>query len=98
MTTKNALSKVYGFGVGGSQSNYGRLEKDDCRLTVPKLLKIAEVLEVNIAHLFGEKPTMLSHQNNDDNAQAHFGTIVSDKEHIQSLNEAIYFLRKQLGR
>lgn len=29
-----------------SQSNYGRLEKDDSRLTVPKLIKIAEVLEV----------------------------------------------------
>lgn len=81
-----------------SQSNYGRLEKEDCRLTVPKLLKIAEVLEVSIAYLFGEKATNIIHQNNGDNAQAHIGTIVSDKEHIQSLKEEINFLRQQLGR
>lgn len=80
-----------------SQSNYGRLEKDDKRLTVPKLLKIAEVLDVNIAYLFGEKATNIIHHNNGDNAQAHIGTIFSDKEHIQSLKEEINFLRQQLA-
>jgi transcriptional regulator with XRE-family HTH domain len=34
-----------------TQSNYGRLEKSDSRLTVPKLLKIAEVLEVTILRI-----------------------------------------------
>lgn len=79
-----------------SQSNYGRLEKNDSRLNVPKLLKIAEVLEVNITYLFGEKGTNSIHHNIGDNAQAHIGTIFSDKEHIQSLKEEITFLRQQL--
>src|SRR5690606_11993990 len=79
-----------------SQSNYGRLEKDDNRLTVPKLLKIAKVLEVNISYLIGEKDANLFHHNNDDNVQSSIGTIYSDKDHIQSLKEEILFLRKRL--
>lgn len=81
-----------------SQSNYGRLEKEDSRLTVPKLVKIAEVLEVNIAYLFGEKAANIIHHNNGDNAQAAIGAIYSDKEHIQSLKEEIAFLRGHLER
>src|SRR5690606_40691375 len=73
------------------QSNYGRLEKDDNRLTVPKLLKIAEVLGVNVSYLFGEKATNIIHHNNGDNTQAFVGTIYSDKDHIQSLKEEILF-------
>src|SRR5690606_12786810 len=80
-----------------SQSNYGRLEKDDNRLTVPKLLKIAEVLEVNVSYLFGEKDANLNQHNNGDNAQASIGTIYSDKDHIQSLKEDILFLRERLS-
>lgn len=80
-----------------SQSNYGRLEKDDSRITVPKLLKIAEVLEVNIAYLFDEKAANVIHHNNGDNAQAHINTLISDKDHIQSLKEEIQFLRTLLG-
>lgn len=81
-----------------SQSNYGRLEKDDSRLTVPKLLKIAEVLEVSISFLFDEKSTNVIHQNNGDNAQASIGTIYSDKDHITSLKEEISFLRELLSK
>lgn len=37
-----------------TQSNYGRLEKNDDRLNVTKLKKIAEVLHVSVAFLFNE--------------------------------------------
>jgi transcriptional regulator with XRE-family HTH domain len=37
-----------------TQSNYGRLEKDDERLNVPKLKKIAEILQVSVIFLFDE--------------------------------------------
>lgn len=83
--------------LGVSQSNYGRLEKDDNRLTVPKVLKIAEVLEVSVSFLFNEKATNVIHQNNGDNAQASIGTVYSDKEHILSLKEEIAFLRNLLA-
>lgn len=77
-----------------SQSNYGRLEKDDSRLTVPKLQKIAEVLNITVSVLFGEKATNIIHENHGENAQQ-TGTMIihNEKEHIQSLKDEINFLR-----
>ncbi len=54
-----------------TQSNYGRLEKDDKRLTVPKILKISEVLSVNISYLFNEQTAKVIHQNNNENPSAY---------------------------
>jgi len=83
--------------MGITQSSYGRLEKDDNRLTATKLIKIAEILNVSVSVLFGEKATNIIHENKGDNAQAHIGTFVQqDKEHIASLKEEIMFLRKML--
>lgn len=38
---KGISQEVMAMGLELTQSSYGRLEKDDRRLTVPKLLKIA---------------------------------------------------------
>jgi transcriptional regulator with XRE-family HTH domain len=82
-----------------TQSFYGRLEKDDNRLTVPKLRKIAEALNVSISVIFGKKAANVIHENNGDNAQANIGTIIQqDKEYITSLKEEIAFLRKMLAK
>jgi len=83
--------------MGITQSSYGRLEKDDNRLTATKLIKISEILNVSVSILFGEKATNVIHENKGDNAQAQIGTFVQqDKEHIESLKEEIKFLRKIL--
>ena len=83
--------------MGITQSSYGRLEKDDNRLTATKLIKISEILNVSVSVLFGEKATNVIHENKGDNAQAQIGTFVQqDKEHIESLKEEIKFLRKIL--
>lgn len=80
-----------------TQSNYSRLEKDDNRLTVPKLQKIAEVLNVSTSIFFGEKATNIIHQNHGDLAQN--GTLIqNEKEHINSLKEEIVFLRSLLTK
>jgi len=79
------------------QSTYGRLEKDDNRLTAIKLFRIAKILNVSVSVLFGENATNIIHENKGDNAQAQIGSIVhQDKEHIESLKEEIKFLRKML--
>lgn len=54
-----------------TQSNYSRLEKDDKRLTAPKIQKIAEVLNLNISYLFGEQSSKVINQNNNDNVSAY---------------------------
>jgi transcriptional regulator with XRE-family HTH domain len=41
--------------MGITQSDYGRLEKDDNRLTATKLIKISEILNVSVSTLFGDK-------------------------------------------
>ena len=82
--------------MGITQSSYGRIEKDDNRLTANKLIKIAEILNVSVSVLFGEKATNVIHENKGDNAQAQIGTFVQNKEHIESLKEEINFLRKIL--
>lgn len=81
-----------------AQSNYGRLEKDDNRITIPKLLKIAELLDVSISYLFSEKAGNIIHHNRGDNAQASINAIYSDKEHIKSLKEEIQFLREIMDK
>ena len=82
-----------------SQAHYGRLEKDDARLNVPRIIKIAEILDVNISFLFDEKSANVIHHNTGDNAQSQINTINNlDKEYINSLKEEIVFLRSMLGK
>lgn len=79
-----------------TQSNYGRLEKDDRRLNVVKLLKIARILEVNITYLFNE--ANLDQEGEADNF-SHSNKEVYDilveslRSEIQHLKEEINFLR-----
>ena len=84
-----------------TQSNYGRLEKNDTRLTVPKIQKIAKVLDITIGYLFDEKSAKIINQHNNDSSQAqhtyNVDTIINaDKEHINTLKEEILFLRDLL--
>lgn len=78
-----------------SQSNYGRLEKEDRRLTVPKLKIIAKVLNVSIAFLFDEKNAKIINQQHNESAMAYnVETLIqADKDHIESLRNEIKFLR-----
>jgi len=97
---KGITQDVMAVELGMTQANYGRLEMDDSRLTVPKLVKIAETLKVNISYLFNEKASKIISQNNNENAEAYnVDTIIhSDKEHINSLKEEIVFLRNLLEK
>ncbi|AUS06725.1 helix-turn-helix domain-containing protein [Pseudotamlana carrageenivorans] len=83
-----------------TQSNYGRLEKSDNRLTIPKIQKIAKVLDITISYLFDEKSEKIINQHNNENVQAYnVETIINaDKEHITSLKEEIAYLRELLKK
>lgn len=83
-----------------TQSNYGRLEKSDNRLTIPKIQKIAKVLDITISYLFDEKSAKIINQHNNENVQAYnVETIINaDKEHITSLKEEIAYLRELLKK
>lgn len=78
-----------------TQSNYGRLEKDDRRLNVVKLLKIVRILDVNITYLFNE--VMQSQDGaeafNQANKEVYDILVESLRAEIQHLKEEISFLR-----
>lgn len=80
-----------------TQSNYGRLEKDDRRLNVVKLLKIARILDVNINYLFNDVASADTTTNGDNFNQANkevYDILVDSlRAEIHHLKEEINFLR-----
>ncbi|MFD2601366.1 MULTISPECIES: helix-turn-helix domain-containing protein [Flavobacterium] len=80
-----------------TQSNYGRLEKDDRRLNVVKLLKIARILNVNISYMFNETITEIdsddSQMLNGANKEVYNILVESLRAEIQHLKDEINFLR-----
>jgi transcriptional regulator with XRE-family HTH domain len=82
-----------------TQSNYARLEKDDKRITVPRLIIIARTLETTVTELVGEKANTVVNQNNNKEAVTYLqSTFQADKEHIKTLKEEIEYLKKMLER
>lgn len=84
--------------LGITQPSYARLETEDSRINVVRLIHIVKVLEVSVSELLGEKSQNVIHNNTGDNAQAFIKTINSDKNHIKSLKEEIGFLREVLKK
>jgi len=74
------------------QSNYGRLEKDDKRLTLPKIQKIADVLNVTIALIFNEQSSKVIRQTqNESPASYNVENLYQDnKEVYEKLENALY--------
>jgi transcriptional regulator with XRE-family HTH domain len=80
-----------------TQSNYARLEKDDNRISVPRLIIIANALETTVTELVGEKANTVVTQNTQRDAFAYFqSTFQSDREHIQTLKDEIEYLKKMV--
>ena len=82
-----------------TQSNYARLEKDDNRLSVPRLIIIAKTLETTVTELVGEKANTVVNQNHNHEAVTYLhANFQADKDHIQTLKDEIEYLKKMLDR
>jgi transcriptional regulator with XRE-family HTH domain len=85
------------FELGVSQPSYARLEKEDDRISITRLINIANILNTSVSELINEKSGKIINQQNSENPQAYVDTVFqADKEHIQSLRDEIIFLRKQI--
>ena len=81
--------------LGITQPSYARLEKQDERISITRLMQIAALLKTTVAELVGEKTQKVINQQNSENASAYVDSIINaDKDHIQSLKEENAFLRK----
>ncbi|OIQ21155.1 MAG: hypothetical protein BM557_05230 [Flavobacterium sp. MedPE-SWcel] len=78
-----------------TQSNYGRLEKDDRRLNVVKLLKIVRILNTNISSIFNETDNNTGDTDNLNNTNKEVYDILVEslRSEIHHLKEEISFLR-----
>ena len=78
-----------------TQSNYARLEKDDNRLSVPRLIVIARTLKTSVTELVGEKANNVINQSHNHEAVTYLhANFQADKDHIQTLKDEIEYLKK----
>lgn len=80
--------------LGITQPSYARLEKDDNRINIVRLIQIAALLKTTVAKLVGEKTQKVINQQNSEKPNAYVDSIINaDKEHIETLRSEIEFLR-----
>lgn len=83
--------------LGLTQPSYARLEKEDDRISITRLLQISNVLETTVSELINEKAAKVINQQNSENPNAYVDVVINaDKEHINSLRNEINFLRDLL--
>jgi transcriptional regulator with XRE-family HTH domain len=83
-----------------TQPSYARLEKQDERISITRLIQIATILKTTVADLIEESSKNVINQNNNERAEAYnVDTIINaDKDHIATLKEEIVFLRGLLKK
>jgi transcriptional regulator with XRE-family HTH domain len=89
--------------LGISQPSYARLEKKDERISITRLIELANVLKTSVSEIIEERTQKIISQQNCDNPQAYnvdtINTIInSDKEHIQTLKDEILYLRNLIDK
>lgn len=83
--------------LGITQPTYARLEKEDDRISITRLVNIANILKTSVSELINEKVGKVINQQNSENPQAYVDNVFqADKEHIQTLKNEISFLQKLL--
>jgi len=85
--------------LGITQPSYARLEKDDERITITRLIQIATILQTTVTDLINEKAMKIINQQNSENPNAYVDVIINaDKDHIDTLKNEILFLQKLLDK
>ncbi|OYQ41588.1 hypothetical protein CHU92_04325 [Flavobacterium cyanobacteriorum] len=89
--------------LGITQPSYARLEKQDERISIIRLIQIADILKTTVAELIGEKTQKVINQQNSESSHAYnvdtINTIINaDKEHIATLKDEIMYLRNILDK
>jgi len=83
--------------LGITQPSYARLEKDDDRISITRLISIAKILKTTVSDLIDEKTQKIINQQNSENPNAYVDSVInSDKDHIKTLKDEIVFLRTML--
>ena len=82
--------------LGITQPSYARLEKQDDRISITRLIAIAKILNTTVAKLINENSGKVINQQNSKNPLAYnVETIIkADKAHIATLKEEIALFKR----
>lgn len=103
LRNKQGLSQeCIAFDLGITQSSYARLEKQDDRITITRLIQIAHILKTTVSDLIEEKMDISSRQYHHEKAYSFVDNTQENikktyQDHINTLKAEIVFLRKLLG-
>ncbi|PIB33163.1 hypothetical protein BFP78_02575 [Gaetbulibacter sp. 5U11] len=75
--------------LGISQVAYSKLEKNETKLSVERLYKLAEILEVNVGELLDIKPTNQLNQTNKENTTGYLQQTANFYQDSKEQNEKI---------
>lgn len=93
-----------------SQASYARLENEETKITVDRLLKIAEILETEILDFFNVMKSGIQTQNNYDSSYGYIQNLtIENKDMVQKIidlyeirlkekDEQIAFLKSLLDK
>lgn len=87
--------------LGITQPSYARLEKDDKRISVTRLIQIASFLKTTVSELIDEKASKVVNQQHSNSPQAFVDSnpnFYADKDHIQSLKDEILHLKELVDK
>lgn len=84
------------FELGITQASYSRIEKDDRRISIIRLIQIAAILKTSVVELISEKAKKINIEKFNYSISDIDNISQIDSEHIQSLKDEIAFLRKLL--
>lgn len=86
-----------------TQSAYGKIEKETVKLTIERLQKIAEILEVDLANLINAKNQNIFNLYNNAQANGYIENQYSAMKEtyeklVQAKQDEIDFLKEMLGK
>ncbi len=87
---RGVSQEAMAFDIGITQSNYGRLEKDDHRISILRLKKIAKILNIPVECLL---------KDSEDSENINIVDLLPvTSEFVKELHEEIAFLKKIIAR
>ena len=82
---KGISHEAMAFDLGISQVAYSKLEKNETKLNVDRLYKIAEILDIKVSDLLNEEKSTIYNQDLKDNAIGH-----QQIENLHQENKEVY--------
>lgn len=76
--------------LGINQSTYGKLERENTKINIDRLLRISEILEEDVINLLDSKPQNTFHQTNQGNGYSYVENINNENAELLKELKEVY--------